>query len=276
MKQYNVLSVLNKLGVSYEYVAGVNNFFCKPSSLFNSDESSIVFCTKEYISSLLDKCIAAVVVIPKDVEIMFNKKISYVQVDKPREVFIDILNLCFPSRRHNGIHPTSVINDCVEFGRNVVVYPYCVIGYEGFGFYNDVVGGLKNFPCHGKTILGDNVEVFSFVNIDRGTLDDTVIEENTKIDHHCHIAHNVQIGRNCIITAGTVIGGSSKIGDNVYIGINSTIRNWIKIGDNVTIGMGSVVTKDIKDGLTVYGNPATFHPHIKKTNNDKKTKDILK
>jgi len=78
----------------------------------------------------------------------------------------------------------------------------------------------------------------------------------SKIDHCCHIGHNVTIGKHSIVTAGVTIAGSTKIGNYVWIGPNSIIRENIFIGDNAFIGMGSVVTKSVENGWIVYGVPA--------------------
>ncbi|KKN59935.1 hypothetical protein LCGC14_0536850 [marine sediment metagenome] len=102
------------------------------------------------------------------------------------------------------------------------------------------------------------VEIFSGTNIVRPTLDDTRIGEGTKIDYNCHIAHNVNIGKHCLIIAGTILGGSVTIGDNCYLGIGCMIKNKVKIGNNVTIGVGAVVLEDVKDNYVMVGNPAKF------------------
>lgn len=127
--------------------------------------------------------------------------------------------------------------------------------HQGFGYEWDGNEYLR-IPHTGKLIIGDKVEIFSGTNIVRPTLDTCTIGEGTKIDYNCHIAHNVNIGKHCLIIAGTIIGGSVTIGDNCYLGIGCMIRNKVKIGNNVTIGMGAVVTKDVPDGQIVAGNPA--------------------
>ena len=110
-------------------------------------------------------------------------------------------------------------------------------------------------PHFGSVVIGDNVDIGANTTIERGTIDDTVIENGVKIDDLCQISHNVHIGENTNIITNTSIYGSVNIGKNCYIA-TSIIRNQLKIGDNVTIGMGSVVVKDIQDGSLVFGNPA--------------------
>lgn len=139
--------------------------------------------------------------------------------------------------------------------KRIQVYPNVIFSDHGFGF---AWSGSKylHIPHTGTLNIEDGVEIFPGTNIVRPTLEPTRIGEGTKIDYNCHIAHNVNIGKHCLIIAGTVIGGSVTIGDNCYLGIGSMIRNKVKIGNGVTIGMGAVVVKDVPDGVTVIGNPA--------------------
>ena len=154
------------------------------------------------------------------------------------------------------IHPSVNIPDWVKLGKNITIHENCTIGTEGFGFAQDVNGKWLHIPHIGQVLLEDDVEIFAGTNIDRGTVDNTIIGKGTKIDHHCHIGHNVKIGKNCLITAMALIGGSSTIGDNVWIGPNSTILDHITIGDNVYIGAQTNVIKSVEDNVVVVGNPA--------------------
>ncbi len=115
---------------------------------------------------------------------------------------------------------------------------------------------LEKFPHYGKVIIKNNVEIYANCSIARGSIRNTVIEEGTKIDALCHIAHNVHIGKNTQVTAGVVVGGSTIIGNNCWLGLNSTIKHKIKIGNNVIVGSGSSVIHDVEDKDIVAGNPA--------------------
>jgi UDP-3-O-[3-hydroxymyristoyl] glucosamine N-acyltransferase len=108
-------------------------------------------------------------------------------------------------------------------------------------------------PHLGYVVIEDGVHIHNNVCVDRGVIGSTIIGAGTCIDNLVHVAHSVKIGKNCLIVAGAVIGGSTEIGDNCFIGINASIKNKLKIGKNVTIGMGAVITKDVPDGATVVG-----------------------
>ena len=127
---------------------------------------------------------------------------------------------------------------------------------DRFGFVRDDDGSLVSFPHYGGVIIGENVDIGKHVAIDRGYLGDTVIGDGTKVDNLVHIAHNVVIGKDTMIVAGTIIGGSVSIGNRCFIGIGAMIKNGVSIGDDATIGMGSVVLKDVPPGETWCGNPA--------------------
>ena len=178
-------------------------------------------------------------------------------VANPRLWFIKIVRAFFMPREPPGIHPSAIINyDYVVLGKNVRIGPNCTIGFDGFGFEQDEDGSYHRFPHIGRVIIGDDVEIGSGTCIDRGALEDTIIGEGTKIDNLVHVAHNVEIGKNCLIVALTCLGGGVIIEDNSYVGIGASIRNQRKIGEKAFIGMGAVVVKDVDPGITVIGNPA--------------------
>ncbi len=139
-------------------------------------------------------------------------------------------------------------------GNNVRILDGAIIGKKGFGFFPD----KKNirYPHIGMVVIGNNVEIGCNNTIDRGSLSNTVIGQNTFIDNQVHIAHNVKIGKNCIITGQVGFAGSSIIGNNVQIGGQAGISGHLKIGNNVQIGGGSGVVKNIPDNTKVMGYPA--------------------
>ena len=115
---------------------------------------------------------------------------------------------------------------------------------------------MKTMVRHfGGVSIGDEVMIGANTCIARGTIDDTSIGNGSKIDTLCHIAHNVTIGKNVTLIAGSIIYGSVTLGDNSYIA-TGIVKNQHKIEKNAFVGMGSVVVKDVPDGATVYGVPA--------------------
>ena len=140
-------------------------------------------------------------------------------------------------------------------GKNVVIQDGCKIGVKGFGFVPLKENNFR-FPHIGRVILKDNSELGANCTIDRGSIGDTVIGENTFLDNQVHLAHNVKIGKNCMIAGQVGFAGSSIIGDGVSIGGQAGVSGHLKIGNNVKIGGGSGVVKDIPDNTTVMGYPA--------------------
>lgn len=144
----------------------------------------------------------------------------------------------------------------IKIGLNCQICETVKLGNEGFGFEPDENGDLVYFPHFCGVIIGDNVRIGSYTCIDRGNLKDTIICDNVKIDNLVHIAHNVKIGKNTMIVAGSVLCGSVEIGESCFIGANSVIKQHLKIGDRSIVGMGSVVINDIPPNEVWAGNPA--------------------
>lgn len=144
----------------------------------------------------------------------------------------------------------------VKIGENCIIRENCVIGGYGFGFEKDYEGKNFRIPHIGGVIIGNNVEIGAITTVCSGTISPTIIEDYAKIDDHVHIAHNVIIGENSIVTACAEVSGSCIIGKNTWLAPNTSIINGIKIGENVTIGMGAVVTKSVEDNQVMVGAPA--------------------
>ena len=140
-------------------------------------------------------------------------------------------------------------------GNNVSILDGAIIGKKGFGFFPSK-NKNRRYPHIGLVIIGNNVEIGCNNTIDRGSLSNTIIGNNSFLDNQVHIAHNVKIGKNCIITGQVGFAGSSSIGNNVMIGGQAGISGHLKIGNNVKIGGGSGVVKNIPDNTKVMGYPA--------------------
>lgn len=145
---------------------------------------------------------------------------------------------------------------CALIGNNVIIHPGARIGQDGFGYAPGPKGGMIKIVQVGRVIIQDHVEVGANTTIDRGTMDDTVIGEGTKIDNLVQIGHNVRIGRYCGIVSQVGIAGSARIGDGVMIGGNAGVNGHTTIGDGAQIAAMSGVASDVPAGERYGGIPA--------------------
>ena len=163
-----------------------------------------------------------------------------------------------------GAHSRLCANVTVYWGctigKRCLLHSGVVIGADGFGFANEG-GQWKKIPQLGGVVIGDDVEIGANTTVDRGTLDDTVIEDGAKLDNQIQIAHNVRIGANTAIAACVGIAGSAQIGRNCALGGASMIRGHITIVDNVTVSPGTVITKSLEHpGTYTSIFPFSTHP----------------
>ena len=140
-------------------------------------------------------------------------------------------------------------------GNRSIIHAGARIGQDGFGFAMGAKGSLK-VPQIGCVVIGDDVEIGANTTIDRGTLADTVIGDGTKIDNLVQIAHNVVIGRHCIIVAQIGIAGSAELGDYVVMGAKSGVLGHIKVGRGAQIAGMCHVKDDVAAGAKMGGTPA--------------------
>jgi UDP-3-O-[3-hydroxymyristoyl] glucosamine N-acyltransferase len=142
-----------------------------------------------------------------------------------------------------------------RIGRRVVLHPGVVIGSDGFGLANDGDGWIK-VPQLGRVVIGDDVEIGANTTVDRGALDDTVIEDGVKLDNQIQVAHNVYIGSHTAIAGCTGIAGSARIGARCTIGGGVGIVGHTEIADDVHItGMSFVAHSIRKPGVYSSGTP---------------------
>ena len=167
---------------------------------------------------------------------------------------------------HTAIGPGVAIGRDCRLGANVTVgfaligdrvriLSGAVVGEEGFGVAGGR-GGAVDVPQLGRVILQDQVTVGANACIDRGAWEDTVVGENTKIDNLVQVAHNVRLGRNCVLAAHTGISGSCNVGDNVMFGGRAGIADHLDIGSGAKIAAAAGVMKDVPAGQIYCGSPA--------------------
>lgn len=150
------------------------------------------------------------------------------------------------------IYPNvSIYRDCM-IGRRVIIHSGAVIGADGFGIAMEGDRWLK-VPQIGRVRIGDDVEIGANTTIDRGAIDDTVIEEGVKLDNQIQVGHNVRIGAHTAIAACVGIAGSSRIGSYCRIGGASGIAGHLSIADRVEISAHTLITKSITEAGTYTG-----------------------
>lgn len=150
-----------------------------------------------------------------------------------------------------------IVRERTQIGNHVIIHSNTVIGADGFGYRPSEDGrGIVKIPHIGNVIIGHDVEIGANVCIDRAKFSSTCIGDGTKIDNLCQIAHNVTVGRSCLIAAQCGIAGSTTVGDGVQIGGQAGLRDNIRIGSGVKLAACSAVMSDIPDGQTWMGVPA--------------------
>lgn len=144
-------------------------------------------------------------------------------------------------------------NCCV--GKNSLIQSGAVIGCAGFGFV-ETEKGLELMPHLAGVRIGDDCFIGANTVIAAGVLHPTEIGDGCKLDSHVQIAHNVRLGKNCLLASQSGIAGSTVVGDQLRMGGAASISGHLRIGNRVSVAAKSGVTKDLPDGITVAGFPA--------------------
>ena len=156
---------------------------------------------------------------------------------------------------HCSLKPNVTIYHNVIIGDNCIIHSGTVIGCDGFGYVTED-NIHEKIPQTGNVVIGNDVEIGSNCAIDRATIGVTSIGDMTKIDNLVHIAHNVKVGKGCLITAGFAVAGSTEIGDYCTFAGQVGIAPHIKIGSNSVFAAKSGVTKSLEGGKVYAGFPA--------------------
>ena len=154
-----------------------------------------------------------------------------------------------------NIHSRVTIYPDCHLSDRVIIFSGTVVGSDGFGFVSDKQLHVK-VPQIGKVIIGSDVEIGANCTIDRATIGTTVIDKMTKMDNLIHIAHNVKIGKGCLLAAGSMVAGSSIIEDFCILAGQSGIVPHVTVGQKSVIAAQSGVTKSLKGGGIYSGMPA--------------------
>ena len=195
--------------------------------------------------------------------------------DRPNHLWQDFKTEIDPSAT---IHPSAVIAEknvrigartrvdagCVIRERSLIgpdcyLGPATIVGAEALDVRQSMTP-MRILRQAGGVRLGAHVQILGHTTVVRATFGGfTDIQDESIIDVHIYIAHDVKIGRRVTMVSGTTVSGRCEIGDGVYIGPNATLRNGLKVGEKARISMGSVVTRDVEPDTVVTGNFAVDH-----------------
>ncbi len=214
-------------------------YFAKLSALLNPvptqnqgiDANAVVHGT----ALVPDSCaIAAYSIIGQDVKLGENVVIG------PGCVIGDRVTIAEDSQLQASV---VIYHDCI-IGKRCILFAGAVIGADGFGYAEDADHWVK-IPQVGRVVIEDDVNIGANTTIDRGALDDTVIETGVKLDNQIQIGHNCRIGSHTMIAGCVGIAGSARIGKRCKIGGAAMILGHLEIADGVTISPGSMITRSL-------------------------------
>jgi UDP-3-O-[3-hydroxymyristoyl] glucosamine N-acyltransferase len=161
------------------------------------------------------------------------------------------------------LYPHVVLCSDTRMGNRVIVHAGTVIGSDGYGYAFDRGRHLKVLQA-GNVVIEDDVEIGANAAIDRAAFASTVIGAGTKIDNLVHVAHNVIMGKHCLIMGQCGFAGSTELGDYTVIASQSGVAGHLKLGRQSTVGAKSGVMRDVAAGETVLGIPAMAHQQTKR------------
>ena len=153
------------------------------------------------------------------------------------------------------LKPGAVVSDFCTLGDRVILQPGAVIGADGFG-YETVSGEHRRVPQVGSVVLEDDVEIGANTAIDRARFSVTRVGKGTKVDNLVQIAHNVVIGRHCLIVSQAGIAGSTTLEDHVVLGGQVGLAGHLRIGKGAKVGAQAGVLADVEPGAVMLDAPA--------------------
>lgn len=228
---------------------------------------------------------------PADYDTSINSEVAFIPCADPKVAFYRVVNEFFIEQLPHSIAESAKISETARIGINVnigehavitgdvtvgnntfignnvtilgkatigsgcVIKDNAVIGSEGFSFL-EVEDELMHVPQIGAIEIGNDVWIGSGSSIERPSLGITVLENGAKIDDLAQVGHEVRVGANTQVAAGTIFSGRVTVGKDCFIGVNVSVKPGVTIGDNVLVGIGSVVTKDLPGDAVYAGVPA--------------------
>jgi len=257
------------------------------ASLERAGSGEVSFFTGSRYRAKLAATRASAVVLGPDAE--GETRLPRIVADNPYAYFARLSQLFNPLVvQEPGVHPSAVVAKSAQLGERVsigagcvigegvtigddstlyprvVLYPRCtigarviihagsVIGADGFGIAEEE-GRWVKIPQIGAVRIGDDVEIGANTTIDRGAIDDTVLEEGVKLDNQIQVGHNVRIGAHTAIAGCAGIAGSADIGRHCTIGGAAVILGHLRIADHVNISAGTLISRSILKAGTYTG-----------------------
>jgi UDP-3-O-[3-hydroxymyristoyl] glucosamine N-acyltransferase len=158
------------------------------------------------------------------------------------------------------LHPRVTVYHDSVIGARCILHAGVVVGSDGFGFAPRQDGSWEKIPQIGRAVIGDEVEIGANTAIDRGALDDTVIERGAKLDNLIQVAHNCRVGENSAMAALTGMAGSSSLGKRVMVGGQAGIMGHVDVADDVVVSARSFISKSVTErGVYTSAIPAQHH-----------------
>jgi UDP-3-O-[3-hydroxymyristoyl] glucosamine N-acyltransferase len=256
-------------------------------SLERAGDGQIAFYSNPKFRSRLASTRAAAVILGADAEAL--TALPRIVCDNPYAYFARVSQLFNPrTSQPAGVHPTACVDPGAKLGARVsigpgcvigadvsigddgclypgvVVYPGCrigaraivhagvVIGADGFGIAREEGRWLK-IPQIGGVSIGDDVEIGANTTIDRGAMDDTVLEEGVKLDNQIQIGHNCRVGAHTAMAGCVAVAGSADIGRHCTIGARALILGHLSICDHVDVSADTVISRSIRKPGTYTG-----------------------
>lgn len=152
------------------------------------------------------------------------------------------------------VHANVTLYHGIKMGVRIILHSGVVLGADGFGLINDQ-GAWQKIPQLGSVQIGNDVEIGANTTIDRGAIDDTIIEQGVKLDNQIMIAHNVKIGAHTAIAGQAGIAGSTTVGRYCMIGGQAGIVDHVELADQVILTAGAQVSKSLPSGIYSSGMP---------------------
>jgi UDP-3-O-[3-hydroxymyristoyl] glucosamine N-acyltransferase len=150
------------------------------------------------------------------------------------------------------LYPRVVVYEKASIGKRAIIHSGAVIGADGFGIARDS-GGWVKIPQIGGVRVGDDVEIGANTTVDRGAIDDTVIEDGVKLDNQIQIGHNVRVGAHTAMAGCVAVAGSADIGRHCTIGAAAVILGHLQLVDGVHVSAGTVISRSVRQPGTYTG-----------------------